>query len=177
MKRILLYNIVILLFILGGCKDDNPVNPGNNNIIFSSSFEINGNASFDGWNILNNDTINVTFANDVPSGGGTYSVTLENVNTIPVQLTRTAAISTGTNVYTLIVNSKYQGVGGSFSFGIKNQQARNITTITDSAWKQYTVVDTLTAVQGDSIIVILSGGVGELIPGRTYYDLVTLREQ
>lgn len=170
MKRSALV-FVVSLFIFG-CTD--PVEPGSGSVLFSSSFEIDGNASLAGWVIPTGDSANVLFDTDVPTGGGSYSAALQSVNTLPAQLTRTVPIPIGKNVFDLSMYAKYSGSEGSFSIGIKNQE-RHITEIKQTTWAPYHVVYTFTAAQGDSLIVTLSGGTSELIAGKTYFDLVTLK--
>jgi hypothetical protein len=46
--------------------------------------------------------------------------------------------------------------------------------VADSTWHHYSLLDTVTANAGDSLVITLSGGSSQLQTGTTYYDLCRL---
>ena len=53
---------------------------------------------------------------------------------------------------------------------------RRFILITEKVWSMYSVIGTIAADAGDSILVGLSGGSAELSIGPAYFDLVKLEK-
>ena len=88
MLKIIKYLVILfLIFIISSCSknDDDIINPfagkinfgDTTNAIFLSSFELNGNPSIQGWQPWDSlSTLKYSFSNNVPVGGGNWSLEL-----------------------------------------------------------------------------------------------------
>ncbi|TDJ53172.1 MAG: hypothetical protein E2O46_06185 [Ignavibacteria bacterium] len=178
-KRLLLPFFTLLLFtlLLYRCSDSIIV-PGNeNNLITNPSFEENGNASLNGW-IIAGDTIN-QFTTDIPPNGGNWAITINSVWISPLTngIYTTVKLSTGIHIYRFSVWAKYQEVTGSTNMLIIKPDTTIVLRsiqITDTLWKEYSVIDTIAADVSDSLRIILSGGGSQILFGKSYFDLCTL---
>jgi hypothetical protein len=178
-NRIILSLIIFILSALFfyQCNEDSITSPEiGENLITNPSFEENGNASLAGW-IIAGDTLN-QFTNEVPSGGGNWAVTINSVWISPLVngIYTTVKLSPGTHIYRFTVFAKYQKVKGNSNLLIVNRDTtiiRRSIQIVDTLWKQYSLIDTITAGGSDSLRVVLSGGSSQLLLGKTFFDLCT----
>ena len=178
-KRLLLpFSILLLFALLNYQCSDSIITPDNeNNLIFNPSFEENGNASLAGW-IIAGDTIN-QFTTDIPPNGGNWAITINSVWISPLTngIYTTVKLSPGIHIYRFSVWAKHQNVTGSTNILIVKPDTTIILRsiqITDTLWKQYSVIDTIAADDSDSLSIILSGGGSQIILGKSYFDLCTL---
>ena len=180
-KYSMLISISLLLF---GCKNS-PTEPtlfiGQGNAIINPSFEIFGKPSLDGWKV--EDTAIINFTNDTPPGGGFWSITLSVTwfgppTRYPTEPYQKFRLINGTHIYTFSFWAKRNRVGGSGYVGaLKTDQAFTIVSykrVTDTTWTLYSIVDTISSSQYDSVIAGLSGGATELAGGKTYFDNCSL---
>jgi hypothetical protein len=142
--------------------------------LLNSSFEQNGQPSSDEWKITS--TLPNNFSNDVPDSGGSFSLVLEAGWVGGFAEIKVPALVQYSN-YKLSFWSKYSAFKGSATLLLlRNGTAikENSVTVNDIVWGNYSVSDTFSVVQGDSIMVQLSGGYAQLLPGETYFDLCKL---
>jgi hypothetical protein len=169
--------LILLLFIIfnyGCSEEENPINPPEGNLIINTSFEKNGQPSSDGWKVTS--TLPNNFSNDVPDSGGSFSLVLEAGWVGGFAEIKVPALVQYSN-YKLSFWSKYSAFKGSATLSLlRNGTAikENSVTVNDIVWGNYSVSDTFSVVQGDSIMVQLSGGYAQLLPGETYFDLCKL---
>ena len=183
MRLSIFISSLVLIYLASGCKDSTTISgtTENNELIVNGSFEHNGNPSLDGWNQSYADTNSVQFSTDVPLNGGRYSVSLLNNWGAP-ELRSFVAAPKGTYRYHLSVWSKCLppiGWGGSMgAIRIDHQTMdslihRKWMSFSDSLWTKYTLLDTITCNQGDTLIISISPGIGQFNWGRTLFDEVS----
>ncbi len=178
-KKLLISSFILLPFTLLNYQcSDSIIVPGNeNNLILNPSFEENGNASLAWW-IIAGDTIN-QFTTDIPPNGGNWAITINSVWISPLTngIYTTVKLSPGIHIYHFSVWAKYQKVTGSTNMLIVKPDTTIVLRsiqITDTLWKQYSVIDTIAADDSDSLRIILSGGGSQILFGKSYFDLCTL---
>ncbi len=179
-KKLLISSFILLPFTLFNYQcSDSIIVPGiENNLILNPSFEENGNASLAWW-IIAGDTIN-QFTTDIPPNGGNWAITINSVWISPLTngIYTTVKLSPGTHIYHFSVWAKYQNVTGSTNMLIVKPDTTIVLRsiqITDTLWKQYSVIDTIAADDSDSLSIILSGGGSQILFGKSYFDLCTLK--
>jgi hypothetical protein len=175
---------LIAISAISGCKDSTTViGPiGQQNLIVNGSFEQSGNPSIDGWRQSYPDTSFVQFSTDAPPNGGSYSASLRNGwGPLPI-LQAFVPAEVGVHRYTLSVWSKALPPVGPFTarggLAISHKTIdtllyRKRTNFADSVWTEHVLLDTLSAQQGDTLVISLSTGQGQWSAGRTLFDLVT----
>jgi hypothetical protein len=176
MNHIKKYWIPILFILVNTtCSDENnPVNPPLEKVLFSTSFEKNGQPSGDGWRITSGLANN--FSTDAPDSGGSYSLVLEagwNGGTAEIQI---PALTQYSN-YQLSFYSKFHHFEGrAFLSQIRdgNVISEKSVSIIDTTWIAYSLSANFSLMQGDSLKVTLYGGLTQLISGETYFDLCKL---
>ena len=155
--------------------------PINNNLLSNGSFENNNIPTLTGWRFGNNQLAKLV--NEAPPEGGNWSL----------QLTSDWAPTTG-YVYTSVSNVKsgdivrlsaYVRAQGKFggkgiielSVGSKlfSGQIKNASS-SDTLWNQISVTDKLTLIPGDTLWVILSSPITEIVPFQQLFDLVKLEK-
>ncbi|GBD87187.1 hypothetical protein BMS3Abin03_01114 [bacterium BMS3Abin03] len=175
----ILFTLSFFLLMQYGCDDSVTNTIDESNLIVNSSFEKNGNSTLFGWKEGLN--ANVNFTNDTPPGGGNWAVTIESEGPFPRtfdQLTTKVKISPGTFKYQLSIWAKYYIIHGWADLYLIKPDTTILTTsfqINDTTWENYTSIVTVTSEEGDSLRLNLTGGASELIAGRTYFDLCTLK--
>jgi len=180
MKTRILTVLSFLLIISGCSKEVNTVvgaddKTGNQNIIFASSFESNGVASWDGW--INPGPPTVKIANEAPVSGGKYSIFLKAKDAGAI-VYKTIPANTGTHKYTLTFWAKATEDPGLLDLYLKSG-AKKVNSkrsiINSESWAEYKIDTEFTSVQGDSIVIYLSGSSFTVPQGFTYFDNVVLR--
>jgi len=180
MKNRLIFTLIILILstlFFFQCDEDSITSPDiGHNLIINPSFEENGNASLAGW-IIAGDTLN-QFTNDTPPNGGNWAVTINSVWISPLVngIYTTVKLPPGTHIYRFTVWAKYQKVTGSTNLLIVKPDTtivRRTIQIIDTLWKQYSLIDTISADGSDSLRVVLSGGGSQLLLGKSFFDLCT----
>lgn len=170
---------VVLLFpiiVLTSCSND-PTEPTDENTLLYTSFESNGRFSTDGWTLPQlSDS-----SNDVPSGGGNFSLVLEATEPPEVYAQITVPVKTQYNNFKLTFWSKSTAVtnnvyGKAILSLVRNGSVVQSSSVTvdDIIWKSYSIQDTFSVAAGDSFLVQLSAGFSQLFAGKTFFDLCTL---
>lgn len=146
------------------------------NLIRNSSFEFKGVQSLEGWYV--EDTDRVGFSDDVPEGGGEWSVGIEP-GLVPESYTISYLIAApeGTHSYRFSFWAKRESISSVARLWVKKPDINlilRVIGISSSYWVQYSTLVTMDTQSGDTIIVQLDGGSTEVSTGSTKYDLVKL---
>lgn len=178
-KYFLILGILSIISALYCCSDsDDGVScpSKEENLIGNSSFEFDGVQSLDGWII--EDPGGVAFSDDVPEGGGSWSVEID-----PGGVSQTNKISykipapQGEHRYRFSFCAKRQSINGNARLWIKKSDVNLIVRVigvSSAYWIQYSALATLNTQSGDTIFVELDGGSTEVSAVGTRYDLVEL---
>jgi hypothetical protein len=147
-------------------------------ILISSSFELGGAPSLQGWAANTSDTAIVGFSTDTPPGGGRFAVRLQNLWSFGGNVRAAFPAPSGIHRYKLSAWTKesWQGFGGqgSMSIIIKKPDAmffHKRLNFTDTTWTLQMLADTVETGLSDSIIVSLAGDFGQFSGGWTLFDL------
>ncbi len=174
--NLLIKNITAILFVIVffGCnQEENPSNPPEGILFFSTTFENNGQPSSDGWTIPSQSK----FAIDSPSGGGTYSLSLEANWGSELYAERKSAVMTQYKKYNLTFWSKYSTVKGKAILSLIRDGsviAERSIQVDEIVWRSYSITDTFSVAAGDSFLVRITGGITQLLPAETNFDLCKL---
>jgi hypothetical protein len=176
----LLLTIIFVGVLFNSCKKsgDTIADPlPDPNMITNSSFESNGNPSLQDWDVFR--TQFVESVQDVPPGGGSWSVAIRDVNDwSAVAIHAKAAAPIGTHIYQFSFWSKcVVNITGEVAFLLHREDTlsyRKYLVIDKTTWTSYTLLDTLTTTTGDSLEIWLSGGYLGTGSGKTFYDLCRL---
>jgi hypothetical protein len=168
--------LLFLIVVLTSCSND-PTEPTDENTLLYTSFEKDGKFSSDGWTLPQlSDS-----SNDVPSGGGNFSLVLEATEPPEVYAQITVPVKTEYNNFKLTFWSKSTAVtnnvyGKAILSLIRNGAVVQSSSVTveDIIWQSYSIQDTFSVASGDSFLVQLSAGFSQLFAGKTYFDLCTL---
>ena len=152
------------------------------NLLQSPSFEENDQPSLKGWI---GDTSVINFSNDVPPEGGKWSIFIYGNNSLtlrpirPDQIIQKVKLLKGTYIYTFSFWAKADSINGSFAIlgTIKNDTSRldKNLEITKPTWTNYTIVDTLSYANYDSVEVFFGAGYSfQGVQGKIFFDLCSL---
>ncbi len=174
---LVLVALIVCINLIQCSSPTGPLQTGN--LLKDPSFESNGQPTLSGWTI--NDTSIVHFTNDAPPDGGKWSVAVNVVwigpNMLEVPYQKIKLIS-GTKIYTFSFwaksSSAIKGIGSILAFKADSLVSYKYVRVGDSTWTNYSIADTLSSDQADSLCVTVSGGVTELAGGKTYFDLCSL---
>jgi hypothetical protein len=164
---------ILLTLLINGCTENDPTEPTDENTLLFSSFEQNGKFSSDGWTLSQlSDS-----SNDVPSDGGNFSLVLEASQPPEVFAQIKVPVKTNFKEFRLTFWSKFSVIEGKAILSlVRNGSIIDSASvlIDDIIWKSYSIQDTFSVASGDSFMVQLSGGITQLLSGKTYFDLCTL---
>jgi hypothetical protein len=167
--------LVVFLFVLFiyGCTEEETTEPTDENTLLFSSFEKNGKFSPDGWSL----PALADSSNDVPTGGGNFSLLLEASQPPEVYAQIKVPVKTDYNEFKLTFWSKYSVIEGKVILSlVRNGSVIDSSSIMvdDIIWKSYSIQDTFSIAAGDSFMVQVTAGISQLLPGKTYFDLCRL---
>ena len=176
-KRFLLPSFVLLFFALLSSRcSDSIITPENeSNLIPNPSFEKNGVSTVAFW-FVNMPSI-VNFTTDTPPNGGSWAITIDVLWGSGNDVISTVIIPEGTHIYKFSFWSKYSNNPGYAEILLDAPDSLsqiNRTIVDSESWKNYSILDTITSVSGDSLQIKLSGGFSHIAPGKSYFDLCTL---
>ncbi len=168
---------ILLLFslLLYRCSDSVIIPENDNNLIPNPSFEENGDSSLAGW-FVNMPSL-VQFANDTPPNGGNWAITIDVLWGVGNDVISTVKIPEGTHIYKFSFWSRYSNNPGFADILLVAQDSLsqiNRIYVDSESWRNYSTLDTITSVSGDSLQIKLSGGFSNISPGKTYFDICTL---
>jgi hypothetical protein len=173
------FMVILIAFYFSGCsKDDNSVNPPNGILVWSTSFEKDGFFSTEGWTLPSNSDSST----DVPAEGGKYSLLLESNSPPEVFAEIKVPVMTQYSDYKLSLWSYSTGITNDVNGKAVLSLLRNGSVVKSQSvlidasvsWYNYTIEDTFSVTANDSFLVQLSGGVSQLLPGKTFFDLIKL---
>ena len=168
----ILVGFLFALFIYG-CTEEETTEPTDENTLLYSSFEKNGKFSPDGWSL----PALADSSNDVPTGGGNFSLLLEASQPPEVYAQIKVPVKTDYNEFKLTFWSKYSVIEGKVILSlVRNGSVIDSSSIMvdDIIWKSYSIQDTFSIAAGDSFLVQVTAGISQLLPGKTYFDLCRL---
>lgn len=171
-------NLIIfsLIFIfVSGCKKsaDIIVPPQEEiDIIQNFSFEVDGLPSIEGWSLLTNVSSSISYSADVPPSGGSWSVVLSVGDRVLVRLRSSVSPPQGLHTYRLSVWAKSKGEPGKVRLLLNETELRTLI-VTDSIWKFYSTLDTITTTPSDSLVVELDAGITSGF-SQSFFDLCRL---
>ncbi len=150
------------------------------NLIASSSFEVDGTPTLQGWTV--SDTSAVHFSTDIPHDGSGYSIILhaEWFGPSPTNfISRKLAAQSGTHLYWLSYWGKRIGISGGISVLLSQHASQNSILcmslpVADTSWTFYSQTDTSTANTDDSLTIKIGGGASEIAAGTTYFNTCEL---
>jgi hypothetical protein len=162
-------NSLVFLCLLALSCTKSPTSPSSLSssvqLLVNPTFLWNGSPSLYGWS--QSDLLRTYFSNDTPLGGsGNTLVFLPTGRTVQGIYQNLPALQ-GMHVYKLTFFGKINGidVGANLAFvpAGRNVQIGGLgATVYDTTWGLYSVIDTLTANPGDSLIVSVGEGGCEL---------------
>ena len=172
--------VLLLAIVCVGCKDNGTGPSSATNLITNSTFERNGKPSLDGWHRWEESDTSVTeFSQDIPSGGGGFSITFQArqfspcpSNSIYANLT----VPSGNHLYRISIYGKRTGIGGAISVYVNRppceleREPFVIMPLTDTVWTLYSFSDTLSTISSDTVFIMLVGGATEVAGGTTYFN-------
>ncbi|HEY6435302.1 MAG TPA: hypothetical protein VIY47_01815 [Ignavibacteriaceae bacterium] len=172
-----LSNKILILFILFvivySCNDKETTAPTEENLLVNTSFENNGRFSSGGWTLPSQSDS----SSDVPPNGGYFSLIMEAGNP-PESAYIKVPVKTQFNKFKLTFWSKYSVVEGKAVLSLIRSGAviKSMSILVeDIIWQSYTIQDTFTVATGDSFMVQFNGGIAQLFPSKTYFDLCQLQ--
>jgi hypothetical protein len=160
--------------MLQGCSKSNPTGPSSGgDLLANPSFELNGSPSLQDWTQAYTDTSVHFFSSDVPPDGGRYSIVIDAVWGPPYTVSQAVPADAGNHRYEFSAWAKRSGFGGQMRISLQRSDStyfEKTMNIVDTAWTQYSIIDTVTAESGDSVVVSVTGGFSQLLFGQTYFD-------
>ena len=181
MKSLLVITFAFIALYCFSCTNSTEPSIGTN-LLQNPSFELNGASSLNGWRVTDPDL--VKYSNDVPPGGGKWSIYLDTYSFgPPISLydkSQSVRPINGNHIYTFSFWGKYKTVPGQglmYTFKGDTIASVKYVVMNDTSWTNYSIVDTISSNQADSILVKLYQSAGEVIIGRSYFDLCILSER
>lgn len=172
------YILLITTILVLGCAEEETTEPNEDNLLYETSFESNGSFSTDGWTI----SAASKSSNSTPPGGGSYSLEINATDPPEVFSTFRVAAKTQYSINRLEFWSKASGVSSNVYGKAVLSLVRNGAELQSSSisidridWGTFTLQDTFAVAAGDSFLVKLSGGMNQLLSGKTYFDLIQLQ--
>jgi hypothetical protein len=175
--------VILSLPLCAACEeyatDPSPAaNPPAGNLIPNGSFERNGQATLDSWQVSNSSL--TTLAPQAAPGGGQWSLRLQSdgaPSTGQVKF-QVQGLKDGDNVrLSAYVRADEKG-GGLVGLEVTSADGRlrhkSFASTEDTQWTQVRVTDTLSLEPGDNVWVVLSSPPTELSARAGLFDLVTL---
>ena len=169
--------IFVLLFNAIGCNELPPapqIIREKPQLIINPSFEDVGLPSLKGWICPSAPLLKVQMV--APPGGGLYSIFLKSSEDGAIVSTKVAAIS-GNHIYKLSVWGKVTRLSALMQLYFQHNDSLSIRksiSISSKEWNQYLVYDTISAVYGDSMKVVLSGTISSTPQPYTWFDVCEL---
>ena len=183
MNFILFNSGLLLAFFstISGCFDFGPnflIPLPQDNLIENGSFEEHGLPSSRNW-LGFKDTSRVTFATDVPSGGGKYSARIWSHWITAGTVSTAVPADGGYHIYRLSAFIKSSMPFQRALMDIYIQRDHKIVRekflfISDTLWTQSSLLDTVATIPGDTLVVSFAGDYRQSGWGYTYVDLVSL---
>lgn len=174
MKAITVFSVLFSFWLVSGChKDEFKVPEGN--LIFNSTFEVNGIPSFEGWI-----GSSYSFVEDVPSEGGRWALQLEP-EWLPGEGYAETEISGYKGSYTFKFTCDAKSLNewkGLVSLRLMDDSG-TVTILKTiefnyPSWSKITASIKVSLAETDRLIIRLSAGATELTTGKVLFDNVNL---
>ena len=147
----------------------------NSNLIANYSFEDKNGPTLAGWTVWG-DTPCVQLVSRAPSGGGNWSLELEECGIVYTAF----AVPRGTHIYTMSVCAKFLlGDEGEVRLGVVDSDTALVdkwVDFRDTAWTVYSLTDTVSANDHDTIYVSLRTWAGGPLAAEALFDFCTLEQ-
>lgn len=177
--RNLAVTIIFLFSVLySGCERNcMNENDDNENLIKNSSFETNGQSSFDGWK-----GIEYAFVEDVPSDGGKWALQV-SPGWIPEEGFAETAITDLSGLQTFEFSCETKAINWTGHITMLKKKGDGSTyelakiTFDNAEWKPLSLTFNSTFEKTDLLIIHLSAGVTEVAYGRVLFDNITLKAE
>ena len=180
-RRIHFYAIAVFLFVGMTCKDSSVQPEVDNNLLANGSFESDHTPTLQGWRLGNPRLAQLI--NEAPPKGGSWSLKLTSdwAPTTGFVYISVANVSSG-DIVTL---SAF--VRGTCKFGGRGiielavgpamyTQHKKSASSSDTVWNQISVTDTIALAPNDTVWVVLSSPITEMVPFQQMFDLVKLEK-
>lgn len=174
MKPIIFFiSFSVFVLIIASCQEDENeiITPGTN-VLVNTTFEKGDSASADGW-IISPPPLG-GFSEDIPPGGGNYSLQLQASNPEGGRATITVPVILEKPVYEFTFWAKtYENSNSVFLDFISSSETPQTDTILvrDSVWTEYSfTTDTLQVSQGDSLRITFQAGIEQILLINSYFD-------
>jgi len=174
--------VIFSLPLCAACGEyttDPAVNPPAGNLIPNGSFERNGQATLDTWQVSNSSLTSLT--PEAAPGGGKWSLRLQSdgAPSTGVVKFQVPGLKDGDSVrLSAYVRATDEKGGGLVGLEVTSLDGRSrhksFASTADTQWTQVGVTDTLALEPGDSVWVVLSSPPTELAARAGLFDLVTL---
>ena len=181
MRNIFFAIATISILAFSGCMKNKAINKVTGpNLIANSSFEYNGQISFTDW--TGSDTSVYRFVNDVPVGGGYWSLQLSPC-WMPCEGYAEASVTGLTGTHNYVFNCYTKAYSWTGKITISKQTATGITNLqtisfSNQAWGLQNInLYNITLSSTDKLIVHLSAGSTEVSNGRVLFDKIVLQQQ
>jgi hypothetical protein len=170
-----IFYLGLLSTILCSCEKSSEIvePPAVRNLIANSSFEVLGDSSLWGWQVLTNFGYSSVFSNDVPQSGGAWSVMPVRSDTHFTVLRTSVAALQGTHTYNISVWGKSIGNHGHLVVAFHKALVKLIL-ISDSTWTNYQSTFTFTVSGQDNILTIELEPSPLCVISKSYFDLCKL---
>lgn len=153
------------------------------NLLPNPSFEENGEPSLSGWTVY--DSVAIHFSNDVPPGGGKWSIYMFGNNPLSLQpillrlMSRKVNLLNGNNIYIFSFWAKADSTVNAdvtlHAFKNGSTEVNKDIVVATPNWTNYNIVDTLNSANYDSVEVSFQNGYSYVnAQGRTFFDLCSL---
>jgi len=171
----------ILSFIAISCNDTIVDPPPISNHIQNGSFENNDIPTLEGWRYGNQQLAELI--NDAPPNGGSWSLqlTADWAPTTAFVYTPVLNVQSGdiVELSAFVLVKEYLGGSGIIKLvsgpDINAERSKSISS-NDSVWTQISLTDTLNLEPNDSLWVVLSAPITEIVPFKQLFDLVKLEK-
>ena len=150
--------------------------PIDNNLLPNGSFEINNITTLNGWRFGNKQLAKLV--NEAPPGGGNWSLELTSdwAPTTSYVYTPVSNLKSGDIVKLSAYVKAYGKFKGRGIIELSYPGHLKSAYSSDTLWNRISVIDTLTLTPGDTLWVILSSPITEIVPFQQLFDLVKLEK-
>ncbi len=178
MKKLLTAIIFLTVLSLASCKKEVAITQNrNSNLIQNSSFENNGQQSFQDWT-----GSGYSLVNDVPTNGGQWALQLEP-EWFPGEGYAETFITGYVGYNTFILNCDTKTINWTGHIKLRKKDINGTVTdlqnitFNNSSWNTISITTSVLLQQTDEFIVHLSAGGTEVATGKVLFDNVNLQLQ
>ena len=170
--------LVIVSLTLFACAEEETTEPNEDNLLYETSFENNGSFSTNGWSLSSSSRSSTS----TPPGGGSYSLEMTATDPPEIYSSVKVAAKSQYTINQLTFWSKGSGVASGvygkaiLSVVSNGAELQSKSILIDRIdWSTFTIKDTFAIASGDSFLIKFTGGMNQLLSGKSYFDLVQLQ--